>query len=65
MAYEPDDALRLALTALDTGEVDVIVTVPSEAVDWARANSYTVIDAEQDGEPICEIRPGAARHPTS
>lgn len=57
-AFEPEQGFREALTMLDVGEVDLIVTMADDAVQWAKDHGYRIVVAEQDGNTIYEIRPG-------
>jgi hypothetical protein len=63
MTSDPAGGFRQALTLIDTGETDLIVTMVAEAADWAREHGYRVVEAEQNGEPIFEIWPGDSGAP--
>ena len=52
-----DNASRAAFAALDTGEVDLILTGDENLAGWAERHGYRVRAAEQDGAPIYEIWP--------
>ncbi len=55
-----DNATRAAFTAVDTGEVDLILTGDENLADWAERHGYRVRAADQDGTAIYEIWPGDA-----
>ena len=55
-----DSGTRAAFTAVDTGEVDLILTGDENLADWAERHGYTVRAADQDGSAIYEIWPGDA-----
>lgn len=53
-------AFRAALTTLDTGQADLIVTPARDIAGWASANGYRVEPA-RDGTDRWEIRSRAPR----
>ena len=56
-AYEPDNRVRAALTAIDLGEVEWLITPDFEVADWAQQQGYYIVRTMQDA-PVYEIRPG-------
>jgi hypothetical protein len=58
VSYEPCAGFREALTQLDLGEADLIVTTEADATQWAERHGYLIVREVQDGAPIFEIRPG-------
>jgi hypothetical protein len=57
-SYEPCTGFREALTQIDLGEADLIVTTEGDAAQWAERHGYLIVSQLQDGTPIFEIRPG-------
>lgn len=57
-AYEPEQGFREALTKLDLGDVDLIVTPAADAARWAEENGYRVTLENHEGNVIYEIHPG-------
>jgi hypothetical protein len=53
-----DSGTRAAFTAVDTGEVDLILTGDENLADWAERHGYRVRAADQDGVTVYEIWPG-------
>jgi len=53
-----DGGTRAAFTAVDTGEVDLILTADENLADWAERHGYRVRAADQDGATVYEIWPG-------
>ena len=56
--YEPERGLREALTKIDVGEAEVVITPAIEAAEWAADHGYRVEVAEMDDTPVYEIHPG-------
>lgn len=56
--YEPDHGFRVALTRIDLGEADLIVTMAVEAAHWAEQNGYRVTRELHRDNVIYEIRSG-------
>jgi hypothetical protein len=54
-AYEPDDGFRAAITQIDLGEVDLIVTPSAEVARWAERHGYRIERGSQGGTSIYEI----------
>jgi hypothetical protein len=55
-----DSGTRAAFTAVDTGDVDLILTGDEDLADWAERRGYRVRAADQDGATVYEIWPGDA-----
>ena len=53
-----DSKLAAALTELDAGRVELVITGDESAADWAEQNGYRVVAAVDDGGTIYEIWPG-------
>lgn len=57
--FEPDQRFRAALTTIDLGQAELVVTPHKEAADWARDHGYRIDEADHQGlGAIYEIRPG-------
>ena len=56
--YEPNDGLRAALTAVDLGEADWIITPDPEVAGWAQGRGYHIVRDDQHGMRVYEIRAG-------
>lgn len=50
-----DRAFLTALTQVDLGEADLIVTPSAEVAQWAERRGYRIVRDAQDGMPIYEI----------
>jgi hypothetical protein len=51
-------AVRQALTAIDIGEANLVVTACAEIAGWARRHGYVIRSHEDRGATIYEIWPG-------
>lgn len=56
--WQPAQGFLEALTMLDTGETDLIITPDAESVEWAREHGYRIVAADMNGMAVYEIRPG-------
>ena len=52
---ETDSGFIAALTQIDLGEANLIVTPSAEAAQWAEQHGYRIVRASQGGVPIYEI----------
>lgn len=55
-----DNAAQAACFALDSHDVDPVVTGDGDLADWAARHGYQVRAVDQNGATIYEIRPGDA-----
>jgi ABC-type amino acid transport substrate-binding protein len=56
--WQPEQRFREALTKLDLGQADVIVTPEVDAAQWARDHGYRVDVGEMEIGTVYEIKPG-------
>lgn len=56
--WKPEAGFREALTKLDAGEADAIVTPEVGAAQWALDHGYQVDVRETEIGPLYEIKPG-------
>ncbi|GIH21469.1 hypothetical protein [Rugosimonospora africana] len=51
-------AVRQALTAMDVGEADLVLTPLAEIAGWAQRRGYVIRSHHDNGTTIYEIWPG-------
>ena len=65
MTYTPSQVLVDHLALLDSGDVDVVITMLPEAADWARGRGYRVRAEVRNGVTVYEIWPAESGQSSS